>query len=255
MSNLAGGELAARLTPQQRMDMVSKGYSPLNPRDVQAYTKGQRPVDGLAKAAGVGEKRYNKLGMASSNRSAEASYGQELGVDLSVLGDEGTGWNDGETPRTARDIKLGGYGSGFNQSEEAINSRIMSKLGAGNAGMATGIPSINSFDEEMLDEEYNYGPTTHASTKQLIGRKVAKAYITEAVECKKEGYKKGLNYLNAFLENLKNPSLKTRTKLFEAMNNMVLAEDNIHPEMLKEYQHGIALAERALYKDIKAKQK
>lgn len=60
-----------------------------------------------------------------------------------------------------------------------------------------------------------------------------------------------LLYINAFIVNIKNPSMSTRVKLIDAMNNMIKAEERIPEMYLKSYYDGVAIAEKTFHNKLK----
>jgi hypothetical protein len=79
---LQGGELAASFTPAQRMDMVQKGYNPLDPEDVQRYKKGQKPLKSLVEVAGAN--KYQNLGGGTID-GADRALIQDAGIDIDAI--------------------------------------------------------------------------------------------------------------------------------------------------------------------------
>jgi hypothetical protein len=236
MQDLEGGELAASLTPTQRMDMVSRGYNPMSPNDVQRFFKNQRPVDGLGELAGVN--KYKNLGGGTVDSRDSGLLNDLSGEDRAALTDGlGRLGSGGGNPR--EDIKgmMEGYGSGIGNLDDKI-SRISEK-------------AQNNQQQRRLGP----GPDRQQSQdRRLIAApRQALPIVTEGAKAKKVGYTMGLRYINAFIDNIKNPSSTNRAALMKEMNSLVLIEDKIDPAIIKEYRQGIAIAEAELYAKIKTK--
>jgi len=209
--NLEGGELAARLTSAQRMDLIQKGYNPLSPEDVQRYLKRQKPAEGLHEIAGVNQ--YKRLG-GGLDLAAE---------DRGLVGDDYSGFTESADPRQVMKEKMNNSGNSFGKD---LDQRLMSRLG-------------DSFQEKK-------------QPKSLQDDSYKKAtLITEANKAKNIGYTIGVRYINAFIENIKNPSANSRDVIAKEMSNMQQLESKMHSSVLKEYRAGIAQAETDLYSKIK----
>lgn len=221
---LEGGELAASLSPAVRMDMVSSGYNPMSPEDVNRYYNKQKPVEGLHEVAGV--KKYTNLGGGVDATREDAGllqqFEKEVGVPL-VSSRVQTG-----NPRDDVRGMMNNYNSPVSDLDSKI-SRISEKV-----QMSKQRPPIQS--------------------KKLIQTpKQQQTLITEAAKAKRIGYTVGIKYINAFIDNIKAPSAANRASLIKEMNQLILIEDKVHPQLLKEYRLGIAIAENELYQKIKGK--
>jgi hypothetical protein len=226
MEELQGGELAARLTAAQRMDMVMSGYNPLSPTDFERYTSGKKPAEGLHEIAGV--TKYKNLGMSSSNTSKDdALIQKQFGEGTFDENDlESSNTNSYVNPREAIQNQMENYSS---TGTADLNSKLMSRI-----------------ERRQINEQ----PIRNNKQFVQAPNKQKKTLITESKQAKKIGYTLGIKYINAFIKNLKNPSAQTRDILIKEMNNLVLVESKIHPKLLKEYRFGIAYAEKELYRKI-----
>ncbi len=231
--DLEGGELAASVTPHQRMDMVQMGYNPMSPDDVERYYNKQKPAEGLHEIAGV--KKYTSLGGGIDGSSKDADllrdFEMETGASL-TNGRVPTG-NPRDEARSAMD----NYGSGSGLDLDSKISRISEK--------------VSNSKQRQLPEAQRQNQN---SDRRLIqAPKQTLPIINEAAKAKTVGYKMGIRYINAFIANVKAPSSANRAELMKEMNNLVLIEDKILPQLIKEYRQGIAIAENELYQKIRTK--
>lgn len=209
--NLEGGELAARLSPAQRMDLIQKGYNPMSPEDVQRFLNKQRPAEGLHEIAGVNQ--YKRLG-GGLDIAAE---------DRSLVGDDMSSFTESADPRQIMKEKMSNSGNSFGQD---LDQRLLSRLG--------GASQEKKQPQSLQDNSYKKA-----------------TLITEATKAKNIGYTIGVRYINAFIENIKNPSANSRAVIAKEMSNMQQLESKMHSSVLKEYRAGIAQAETDLYSKLK----
>ena len=228
--DLEGGELAAAITPAQRMDMVQGGYNPMSPDDVQRYYKNQRPAEGLHEVAGV--KKYMTLGGGKEVDQRDAGmlseFERETGSSLTD-GPQRTG-NPRDDVRGAMDS----YGAGSYDLDSKI-ARISAKVQNSQRQLPEGRQQPRQQEDRRLI----------ATPKQSL------PIINESAKAKKVGYTMGIRYINAFIANVKAPSSANRAALIKEMNSLILIEDKIEPQLIKEYRQGIAVAEAELYNKIK----
>lgn len=216
---LEGGELAARLSPRQRMDMVTGGYNPLSAADVERYFKRQSPAEGLAEHAGVS--KYKNLGEGRFDDKRDyAAISKEFHGEV-----PGAEFDEEVDPKSSMRNQMEGYGGGFNR-EVDLNDKLTS----------------------LMERR-----TVTAKPKQAIRQPISqpKQLLTEETKARKIGYLAGIKYINAFINLIKAPTNENRGILIAEMNKMVMLEEKIHPGALKYYRAGIATAETALYKKIK----
>lgn len=209
--NLEGGELAASLSPAQRMDLIQKGYNPMSPEDVQRYLNRQKPVEGLHEIAGVNQ--YKRLG-GGVDLAAE---------DRGLVGGDIAGFSESADPRQVMKEKMNNSGNSFGQD---LDQRLLSRLG--------GASQERKQPQSAQDNSYKKA-----------------TLVTESAKAKNIGYTIGVRYINAFIENIKNPSANSRALVAKEMSNMQQLETKMHPSVLKEYRAGIAQAETDLYSKIK----
>jgi hypothetical protein len=226
-SEIEGGELAAQFSPQERMQMIQRGYNPMSPSDVEAFKRGQRPQEGLHEIAGVN--KYRSLGMARAdeykdNTMINKKFNFNEDIDIEEYDSRPV------NPREALAGKMEVYGN--RSGDVDLNDKLMSKIGS---------PMRES--------------NTPSRKPQIQAPKAQsnKKIITEASTAGSAGYTLGVRYINAFITNLKNPTSQNRSLLMKEMNNLVLAESRIHPTLLPQYKAGIAKAEKELYLKIKNK--
>jgi len=242
------GEFAASIPPKIRMEMIQRGYLPTNPEDVERFQNNQQSmglmkelvVHGLSEGANInsmGEKNMNmgsdmaaiKQAMVEGDHNIDPRHLHEAPGGDDFL-DEVTkvDWESQEerqnpsTPTQQKDIRKN-LGDQINYTPKNVNEKMKDVLG-------TNQPSRGPIKTPKKIEE--------------------KPYITEAVKATNIGYVKGCAYLNAFIKQLKNPTSEGRMNLIEAMNKMVIVEDEIHPNILHEYRKGVVKAEKELYSKI-----
>lgn len=211
--DLEGGELAARLSSAQRMDLIQKGYNPLSPTDVNNYFNKQRPVDGLHEVAGVKERRSlgGGLDVAPDDRGLLGEADQDFGV-----------------PRNARDEMQSAMGSYGSSAGSNLDERLLSRMSE---------PDPRQQPRRPLQEQ-------NSSYNNAV-------MVTDPAKASKVGYTIGVRYINAFIENIKNPTTENRTLLMKEMSNMNTLESKIHKNVLREYRQGIAQAEKDLHSKLK----
>lgn len=249
--SLKAANMAAKIDTRTRMDMVQRGYNPMNIEDVQRYYKKLEPL-GLMKELvsynlddgvninNMGEKKYSisqdmgaiKQAMAEGDHNIDPRHLEESGIqdefDQAVQVD----WGDIQDQPINNNNKFATHttqqslASKIDYTPKNVNEIISSKLGAKQ-------------------------PSSNAPIKTPVKIPVTKQYITESTEAHSLGYKKACVYLNAFTRLLKNPSEEGRNALIEAINNMVLTEEKIHPSIINVYRKGLNKAEQELYAKIK----
>ena len=206
--------------------MIQSGYNPMSPDDVQRYYNKQRPAEGLHEVAGV--KKYTSLGGGKDGDAKDADllqgFERETGVSLT------SGRSLSSNPRDEARSAMDNYGSGSYDLDSKI-SRISEKV---NMSKQKQLPAVQ--DKRLIKTPRQPLPI-----------------ITESAKAKKIGYIMGIKYINAFIANVKAPSAKNRASLIEEMNRLIVTEEKIAPQLLKEYRLGIAIAENELYKKIKGR--
>ena len=204
---LEGGQLAASFTPQERMTLVSQGYNPLNPVDVERYFNRQKPAEGLLEHAGV-----NKF--------------KSLGGGLDVA------------PSDMGFVKGTAFESEFDTSR-SLDPRQAAKSAMNNYASSSGFSG--------LDDRLN----SLANRIQPINEAKKNPLITDPTQAKKVGYLFGTRYIKAYLENKQAPTKITKDTLLKETNNLKTAESKIHPSLLEQYNNGISIAEKEVFKKFK----
>lgn len=238
--SLAGAKLAASISPAQRIDMVQRGYSPMNPVDVDNYLNHKAPSGAMLQiSTEVLEEGTSMNSFGEKHMSYEKDY-QKLASHFDNKGDIDVDSLERVAPRTLDRVnpkeevrdKLGNYGGkNDNLPRRGVNEKLSEALGK------------RSIERPV------------SPTKGLISiPKDNREYITEGAQAKSLGYKHGCSYLNAFIVNLRAPSSENRIKLIKELNTMVLKEESIHPSIVAEYRRGVSTAESELYKNLKSQQ-
>lgn len=238
------GELIASLTPQQRVDMIQKGYLPGREEEVRRYFAKEKPTgealglaihdtgDGFSKTMGEGHMSYSK-----DYALVKSQYGDVFNEDLPNLSDRDFSFDKPVTKASVAD-RMKSY-----KTESSLDDKV------GN----------------ILNNRQN-PPVTHGSRKPIppsqqqprqtpIAVPRSSGVIMEAQQAKQLGYKNGVRYLNAFIRLLKEPNAQNRINLIEAMNDMVLQEQSLHQQLIKEYRIGLSTAESKVYEQIKTSKK
>ena len=232
--SLAGAELAASISPVQRIDMVQRGYSPMNPIDVENYLNHKAPSGAMFKiATEILEEGTSTNSFGEKHMSYEKDYqkiaqyfekGEKEDIDFLDKSNSSNSKVEKINPKEKIKNSLEDYGENNNFSKRGINEKLSEALNKRNI------------------------KKTVSSTKNLINMpKNNKEYITEGAQAKNLGYKYGCNYLNAFILNLKSPSSENRTHLIKELNTMILKEESIHSSVIIEYRRGVEMAESELY--------
>ena len=255
--SLEGGELAARLTPMQRVDMIQKGYNPMNPEDTQRYFNRQKPAgDMIAVATMPTEEGMNMNTFGESKMSYQKdyallknNYGQDgFKEDLEGLASS----RDFDQPSRANvGQRMSNYGPGEEPTMIDINdsvSRIVNKRQT-QAGPSQQQRTVQSQPQRQVLNNNVQRPGTPIATPKATN------VIVEAKSAAELGYKKGITYLNCFVKLLKQPSLENRVQLINAMNDMVLTEERVHQKLLVDYRKGVSMAEQKMYDQIKTVKK
>ena len=235
---LSGGELAAAIPGQQRIDMISKGYNILSESDVRRYYEGQASEKSIHVSAGVGS--VNTFGESHMDYKKDyAAIRREMGDDIPFDDSEAENFQETEALPTKKSLasKMENYKS----STSGLDVKVRSML--------------DSSKQSKPQQTTQTTQTTQISKGPLtIPKKIEeKQMITEAAKAKQMGYNSGVKYLNAFISLLKQPSSANREGLLVQLNNMVLTEEKIHSSLLSTYRQGIAEAEKQLYSKIASK--
>jgi hypothetical protein len=239
-NDMEGGELAATLTPAQRMELVQKGYNPMSPIDVQRYYKNQRPQEGLSELAGVN--KYKNLGGGTvdpRDNNLLGDFERETGEAMDLDGPLRIGSGN---PR--EDVKgmMENYGDSLGNLDDKIG-RVTDRIN----------------QAQQRQPQRQLPPARQERQQPTSDRRLIQAprqtlpLINEAAKARKAGYTMGVRYLNAFVENIQRPSAQNRALLMKEMNSLVLVEDKIEPSIIREYRQGIAQAEAEFYGNIKKK--
>lgn len=197
--------------------------------------KKQKPAEGIAHMAHVNSSKHLGEGHMSDAKDyaiiSKEGLGQDIDYDNPVAD---------LSPKDAMKRKMEDYGGGpgntwtKTNTNIDINDRLMGKLDSG---------------PRLENKQINKTPINQP--KQLSNQN--KQILTEAGKAKKLGHMKGVKYINAFINLIKNPTNENRAILIDEMNKMVLVENNIHPSILPQYRAGLAIAEKELYAKLKGR--
>lgn len=219
---------AQNLTQAQKMDMVMKGLSPLNPDHLQTYfqsrgnvrTSFQEQAERLSTLIGTdpsGKSIFHQRTNLGSSRESDRDYDvafQKTGLADSAATSRPVATN----PRMLMEQDMEGYYSSAPGSNVISSSQLLSL------------------------RENNSMP---APTKQSPVNK-QQAYQT--------GYKSTISYLNAFIINIKKPSINSRMQLFKELKRVMEIEQKLrnNPEALGAFRKGCDKAEAEMYNKLKS---
>ncbi len=242
--------LAAKIPRHIRMEMIQRGYNPMDSEDVRRFHNNEQPT-GLMKEL----ISYNLSEGANINKMGEG--GMNIGADMMAIKQAMTEGDHNIDPEHFKNVPGGDEIFKAMEVDWNDNSPVQQQ------DKFTQAKDI----KKQLGDKITYQPKdVNHKLKNVLGERQApqqnvpiktprkieeRNYITEAVQASKIGYTKGCSYLNAFIRQLKNPTSEGRANLIEAMNKMVLTEEEIHPNILHEYRKGIVKAEKELYLKIK----
>lgn len=246
--HLAGANLAASISPAQRIDMVQRGYSPMNPQDVDNYINHKPPTGSMLQiSTQVLEEGTTTSSFGEKHMSYEKDYAkvasafENKGMDIDQLENIAPRTLSKINPKSEMADRLGDYGDVNSERSGNVNERLGAALGK------------RKLDEGQPQRRVIQRTSPQKNSLLIDMPKNDKEYITEAKDAQNIGYKRSCNYLNAFIANIKAPSYESRVKLIKEINNMVSTEAQIHPSILKEYRKGVATAEIELYNNIMKK--
>ena len=244
LQGLSGGELAAAIPGQTRIDMIGKGYNILSESDVSRYYKGQSSEKSIHISAGVG--KVNSMGEGHMDYKKDyAAIRREMGDNIPFDQDENFDVNDeDDTPQVKTPTKknVANVMENYEHSTNRLDSKVKSVL-----------ESRQNLTQNQRPTQ-KVAPQTQQKGPIAIPKKIVeKQMITEAAQAKREGYNSGVRYLNSFINLLKQPSSANREALLVEINKMVLKEETIHPNLLATYRAGVSEAEKQLYLKIHKK--
>ena len=223
LQGLSGGELAAAIPGQTRIDMIGKGYNILSESDVSRYYKGQASEKSIHISAGVG--KVNSMG------EGHMDYKKDY---------ENFDVNEDETPKQPTKKNVAERMESYESNTSRLDGKVKGILD--NRQQQT---QRTPQPQQRSTQQVSKGPI--AIPKKIVEKQM----ITEAAQAKREGYNSGVRYLNSFINLLKQPSSANREALLTEINKMVLFEEKIHPNLLATYRAGVSEAEKQLYSKIK----
>lgn len=239
MNNLSGGQLAASISVTQRIDMIQKGYSPMNPEDVKNYIENKPPTGCMLQiSTEILEEGTTTNSFGEKHMNYESDY-RQLAQHL----------------ENKKVLDIDSLEKAVSKTPEKIETKSFIRNSLSNYGNENNSNLTKNINEKLTHvlgkTKENLSQKTSPNLINLPKEK--KTYITESIHAKNLGYKYGCNYLNAFITNIKGPTFQNRIKFIEELNTLILKENDIHPTVLEEYRKGIAIAENELYKKIKSK--
>jgi hypothetical protein len=241
--NTAGGELAAQISPRIRIDMIQKGYNPMNPEDVQRYINHQQPIGDIKYITTEYVKEGQDVNtMGEKHMSYRKDYAaikqtfNEGNLDLDTLDDV---------------EKISDTEDGLPQDTQ-IENPISNPRQHLKKIMENTREHKSNINDRLNNSIFNNVPQKAQQKNKFITiPKSQKEYITEVKQATSLGYTQACKYINAFIMQIKNPTLEGRIKFINEINEMILTEEKIHPQILHEYRKGIAKAELEFYQNIK----
>lgn len=205
-----------QLSKEQRMDMVFKGMSPLDPQQVIQYIKtggrGKTFQEAQERASFlIGEDIFKKKSLGSAHES-ERDYDEAYGA------------------------------VGLETKAPKRPTNFREQLGEDMASYGTNAGGVVSSDK-LLSLRENIGSVQQQTTK--INKSPEEIY--------KLGYKHCIAYLNAFIINLKNPNTNSRNEVFKALKNVISTEQKLQgSNLLNAYKKGCIKGETEMYNKLKS---
>jgi len=216
-------DIRQSISSQQRMDMVLKGLNPLLESDVKSYLqKGgniRKNQEALMERFStlVGHDILEKGSLGSANEK-ETEYGtayKESGLPIGI----NAGYEQDFIPTTPQDYR-----------KKAL---------------------------QQLNEYENAGLKEIDGDELLSLRRPTKTYpetSNKKQNYKKIGYELSIQYLNAFIVNLKDPNTKNRLELFKKLKSVLETENKLKnsPTACNEFKKGCIEAEDKMYNQLKS---
>ena len=287
-----GGKLAATMSPSLRMEMIQRGYHPGNPEDVKRFQAGQKATGDILQVAikptepgqnmmSMGEKNMSYNGDYAAIRTQAGEGGFEADMErINNFTDEGgnqvfnqsyneDGFIDedgmGTPGKSNYNFDALEAGRTQNPTVNSVKDR-MGDYGAKNNGVTNLDQAVGKILAKRTtiagpqQQERVLGPNATATTAGYNNQRTITVprkatVITESKQAAQAGYTNGIKYLNSFVKLLKNPTIENRIQLITMLNEMVIAEDGVHPKLLSEYRKGVTLAEQKMYQQIKQTKK
>ena len=228
---LEGGRLAASLSKEMRMSMIQFGYNPSSPADVDAFKKRQKPREGMKEL--IGEEFLSRGTGQSDLKDDYGRIDKELGGSQFIV--------DGEEQTEDNWYKSEGEIIHEQNKQSSVNPRDI----------------INQRVNEHLDNrpsrqpnfqiDTNRQPKKMSSFNERVQNNINKTKKT----MQEQGYDMGLDYINSFIDLIKNPSPERRTLLMKNLAKVAQMQKTLQPREIKDYQEGLASAERELFSKIK----
>ncbi len=204
--------MAYKLTQEQKMDMVMKGMSPLDPQQVEEY--------------------FKTRGRGKPMKEALERVGYLVGNDVLKQGMGGAHEkeSDYDTAYKAVGLDFGGGGG----SRPATNFRQQLENDMSNY-QSSGVVSTSEL--LSLRESNVRKPSAPSGTPEQ--------YF-------KHGHKLGIAYLNAFIINLKNPNSNSRIEILKALKKISDVESKLNGNLLNAFKKGCIKAENEMYNKLKS---
>lgn len=211
------------LNSSQRLDMVQKGLSPLNEEHVKMYIENNGNIKASKQEFQnrlktlIGEAAYSKQDVGSG-RESESQYVKAYeGGDYSAI-DRSNGVLDEQSARKR-----------INEDMDILSSSQTMKTISSDR--------LYSLHEDNSDSVLNRNKSSVDDQKM-----------------KDAGYKHTIQYLNAFIVNLKSPSYNNRINLYDSLLKVLKNDKKLanHSNKQKQYRLGCQLAEKEMYNKIKS---
>jgi len=220
---------AENLTRAQRMDMVSKGLNPLDPSHLQKYiqTRGQVRM-GVNESA---ERLKNLIGIDAFNKDLGCSKESDSQYQQAA---NATGLTGG----------LYSHPEFQNYNEDEADSMGMT----GVEFMRQQMGNMNNNPQfQKIKSRIKENSNTKTSQQNNQPNNLNQFY--------RKGYDLTIEYLNAFIMNVKNPSTQNRLQVFNLLKQVLQFESKLQNEgvnvNLSNFRQGCAMAENELYQKIK----
>lgn len=212
------------LTPAQRVDMIQRGFNPVNPEHIERYLKGEQ-----------------KISMQEAVERSAAIVGEDV-MDRSL----------GSSKYAAAPPP------GYERSEMEYNQGHFGYAGPNKYAPGTTTPNAGSQGERPFLNEENYGGTSKTITSEDllslrdIPNKTKMRSLNEVVN---RGKSYATEYYNAFIRSLQDPSTKANVEVYKCLEKMLKQEriikENYDAKALNAYRSSVRAITQKMYSQLK----
>lgn len=218
---------AEQLSQQDKMNMVMKGLSPINPEHIQAYFQNRGRVNTIMSEA-IERVKYVVGDDAWGVKSLGAGHEKESDYNGIPNYNQIVGLPDNMQRRVAR-----------NPREQMLEEMDAYE----NKG------SVLDSDR-LLSLRNRIGGPQRQPQRRLTETAAA---VGNEQQLYKKGYSLSIKYLNSFIKNLQKPSSINRTELYQSLKDVLLYENKLKSQqkLLNAFKKGCIKAETEMYTKLK----